>query len=199
MADALSSLVPAPAAAEPAEGLAVRRLRRGDGRAFEELVVAHQDRVFRLVLRMLGDAAEAEDVSQEVFVAVHQALPRFRGDSRLSTWIWRIAKNQAINRLKSRERHETEDLATTPEDQLGEHKPLPDAIVDEHERRIAVQRAVARLEPHARLVVALRDLEGLSYEEIAEILEEPLGTVKSRLHRARLRLAELLAGEGLVR
>lgn len=195
MSDALSTPLCLPGEARPqaVEGLAIRRLRRGDERAFEELVRDHQDRVFGLILRMLGDRGEAEDLTQEVFVAVHQALPRFRGESRLSTWIWRIAKNHALNRIKVLVRRER-----LPDAGPLEEAPRPDRVYDERERRSAVQRAIARLEPDSRLVVALRDLEGLSYEEIAEIVEEPLGTVKSRLHRARLRLAEMLSKEGVV-
>jgi RNA polymerase sigma-70 factor (ECF subfamily) len=176
----------------------LRLLRQGDERAFAQLVREHQDRVFDLIYRMLGDREEALDLSQEVFVAVHDALPSFRGDSQLSTWIFRVAKNHCLNRLKylsRRERHRATEISLVPEGVLEERAPSrrPDQDIAERERRDLVQRAIAELEEEQRLLVVLRDLEGLSYHEIAAVTEQPEGTVKSRLHRARLSLAEIVA------
>lgn len=210
-APAVDDLAPATGAALPDEGvpllerLLLRRLQRGDARAFQELVRRHQDRVFSICLRMLGDASEAEDICQDVFLAVHRHLPRFRGDSRLSTWIFRVTRNHCLNRLKylgRRERegmpeHERADAADAP-DSLQSVVQRPDRALLGAEERQRVQLALQRLSDEHRLLVVLRDLEGLSYEEIGRIADLPAGTVKSRLHRARAHLAELLAAAGMV-
>lgn len=168
---------------------------------FEALVQTHQDRVYDFCVRMLGDREEALEVVQEIFVSVHQSLHTFRHDSKVSTWIYRISKNHCLNRLKYLERRgrgRSDGLDDVPEEALGSAAGAPirpdDALQAEHER-LMVQRAIARLEPDARALVALRDIEGLSYEEMVEITQLPLGTVKSRLHRAREKLAEFLVEE----
>jgi RNA polymerase sigma-70 factor, ECF subfamily len=180
------------------ERMLLRRLRRGEERAFAELVHQNQDRVFDLVFRMLGDREEALDLSQEVFVSIHAAVARFRGESRLSTWIFRVAKNHCLNRLKylsRRERGRSTEISDVPESVLEAHAPSqrPDDAVAVGETRALVQRAIAELDEEHRLLVVLRDVEGLSYHEIAAITEQPEGTVKSRLHRARAALAEIIA------
>lgn len=179
----------------------VRRLRQGDPDAFSDLVKEHQDRVYDFCFRMLSDREEALELVQEIFVSVHQALPGFRFDSKLSTWIYRISKNHCLNRLKylqRRGRGKSDDVDHVSEaalaDAVGTPQKPDEALEAEHERAM-VQRAIARLEPDQRALVALRDIEGLSYEEIVDITDLPLGTVKSRLHRARERLAELLSEE----
>lgn len=173
----------------------VLRLRRGDPDAFELLVRTHQDRVYDFCLRMLGDREEASDLAQEIFVSVHQNLRRFREDSKLSTWLFRICRNHCLNRLKylkrrGRGRSEEYDEGALSE-ALGPSVG-PDAALDAARQRARVQRAISQLDPDARELVALRDIEGLSYEEIVEITDLPEGTVKSRLHRAREKLALLL-------
>jgi RNA polymerase sigma-70 factor (ECF subfamily) len=186
------------------EKLFLRKLQRGDPRAFREFVRKHEDRVFSLCFRMLSDRHEAEDVAQEVFLAVHKHLPRFRGDCRLSTWIYRVAKNHCLNRLKYRVRRETEDDSvleridgSSTEGGLMSHPERPDRALLGAEERNHVQAALLKLSAEHRLLVVLRDIEGMSYEEIARIAELPAGTVKSRLHRARAALAELLAAAGM--
>lgn len=181
------------------ERIFLRRLRRGDQRAFADLVKQHQDRVYSLCLRMLGDAAEAEDLSQEVFLAVHRHLPRFRGECRLSTWIFRVTRNHCLNRIKSAERRGATERAAQVDTEpvLSEGAPEPDKALLGAEERRRVQAALARLSAEHRLLVVLRDIEGLSYEDVARIAELPAGTVKSRLHRARSALARLLAAEGM--
>ena len=176
----------------------IDRLRRGDTRAFEELVTAHQHRVFEFCFRMLGDREEAFDVAQDVFFSVHQSVASFRRDSKLSTWIFRISKNHCLNRLKYLARRgakRREDINEVDESRLHEAlEPVapPDQLLVARAERDQVQRAIAQLDPDQRALVALRDIEGLTYEEIVEITELPLGTVKSRLHRARKKLADLL-------
>jgi RNA polymerase sigma-70 factor (ECF subfamily) len=169
----------------------VDRLRRGDPRAFEELVIAHQHRVFGVAFRMLGSRAEAEEAAQEVFLRAHRAIADFCGDAKLSTWLYAIASRLCLNRLASGERRllreGEETLARIPS---GHASPADE--LERSERDAALHRAIAELSDERRLVVVLRDLEGLSYEEIAAALDLELGTVRSRLHRARLDLKEKL-------
>ncbi|WP_044190954.1 RNA polymerase sigma factor [Hyalangium minutum] len=178
--------------------LLLARLRRGEPEAFEVLVREHQDRVYDFCVRMLGDREEASDLVQEIFVSIHQNVGKFREDSKLSTWIFRISKNQCINRLKylkRRGRGRSEEYGEVGEDALMNAMgapPGPDAALESARERARVQWAISQLEPDARMLVALRDIEGLSYEEIIEITELAEGTVKSRLHRAREKLADLL-------
>jgi RNA polymerase sigma-70 factor (ECF subfamily) len=169
----------------------VDRLRQGDPRAFEDLVIAYQHRVFSVALRMLGSRAEAEDLAQEVFVRVHGAIAGFRGDAKLSTWLYTIASRLCLNRLASSERRmirEGEETLT----RLASSHASPAAELERSELEAALHRASAELPEERRIVVVLRDLEGLSYEEIAAVLELELGTVRSRLHRARMDLKEKL-------
>jgi RNA polymerase sigma-70 factor (ECF subfamily) len=180
------------------ERMLLRRLRRGDDRAFAQLVREHQDRVFDLLFRMLGDREEALDLSQEVFVSVHAALGRFRGESRLSTWIYRVAKNHCLNRLKylqRRQRGRSTEISDVPEGVLEASLPSrrPDEAIVEREEKALVQRALGELDEEHRLLLVLRDIEGLPYHEIAQVTELPEGTVKSRLHRARAALAVVVA------
>ena len=191
--DSLSAWVAAPVAEPPARDSAefVSRLRAGDRRAFEELVRTQQHRVYGLALRMLGNAAEAQDVAQEAFLRAHRGLADFRGDARLSTWLYQIVSRLCLNRLAGSERrlarHGEEALAQVPD-----ARPGPDQALERGELEEALHRAIAELPEERRIVVVLRDVEGLAYEEIAEVLELPVGTVRSRLHRARLDLKEKL-------
>jgi RNA polymerase sigma-70 factor (ECF subfamily) len=179
---------------EPAGGDSaefVSRLRTGDRRTFEELVRTQQHRVYGLALRMLGSAADAQDVAQEAFLRAHRGLAEFRGDARLSTWLYSIVSRLCLNRLAGSERrlarHGEETLAG-----LADASPGPDQVLERGELEEALHRAIAELPEERRIVVVLRDVEGLAYEEIAEVLTLPVGTVRSRLHRARLDLKEKL-------
>ena len=178
-----------PAAGDSAEFLS--RLRAGDRRAFEELVRTQQHRVYGLALRMLGNAAEAQDVAQEAFLRAHRGLAEFRGDARLSTWLYAIVSRLCLNRLAGGERR----LARDGEEALSriaDARPGPDQTLEQGEIEEALHRAIGELPEERRIVVVLRDVEGLAYEEIADVLELPVGTVRSRLHRARLDLKEKL-------
>lgn len=173
----------------------VRRLQAGDGEAFSELVRAHQGTVYRLLLRMLGNPAEAEDVAQDVFVAVFKAVSRFRGDSRVSTWIFRIATNHARNRIKylaRRQRHAQQPYDESQGPQIGSdpagQTATPEQMAHARQMEGLLQRALQGLEEAQRELIILRDLEHVSYEEIQAITGLPAGTVKSRLHRARAAL-----------
>lgn len=166
------------------------RLRAGDTAAFEELVITYQHRVFGVAVRMLGNAAEAQEVAQEAFLRAHRGLAEFRGDAKLSTWLYAITSRLCLNRLATAERRQHRQGEETLMRLPGGERP--DAAVERSELETALHRAIAELPEERRIVVVLRDLEGLAYEEIAEVLDLELGTVRSRLHRARADLKEKL-------
>jgi len=177
----------------------IERLQKRDERAFLELVQLYQVRVYKLVLRMLGRRDEAEDMAQEVFVQVFKAVGTFRGESRLSTWIYRIAVNLCKNRLKylTRRRSEAQEEFEASEDR-SEHAGAPgvtsselsrpDQLVEGYQMERIVELSILQMDPDFREILVLRDIEDLSYEELSEITGLPDGTVKSRLHRARAML-----------
>src|SRR5262250_3448590 len=167
------------------------RLRAGEARAFEELVRTYQHRVFSVALRMLGSRSDAEDVAQEVFLRVHRAIGEFRGEAKLSTWLYAITSRLCLNRLTTGERRmarQGEEILT----RLASREVGPAEEMERTELETALHRAIADLSEERRIVIVLRDLEGLSYEEIAAALELELGTVRSRLHRARMDLRDKL-------
>jgi len=168
----------------------VDSLRRGEPQAFETLVLAYQHRVFSIALRMLGDRGEAEEVAQEVFLRVHRSIQNFRGEAKISTWLYAITSRLCLNRLKSRGRTHPAGDATLA--RIPDGRPGPGAALEASELEAALHRAIAELDDERRIVVVLRDLHGLAYEEIAAALELPLNTVRSRLHRARMELKERL-------
>ncbi len=166
------------------------RLRRGDEAAFEEMVIAYQHRVFGVALRMLGNRAEAEEIAQEVFLRAHRALADFRGDARLGTWLYAIASRLCLNRLASPDRRVARGDAARAD--VPAATPSAADAAECAQRDAAVRAAIAELPEDRRIVLVLRDVEGLTYDEIAEALALEPGTVRSRLHRARLQLKEKL-------
>lgn len=180
----------------------VRRLKQGDERAFQELVRTYQDRIFGLVFRMIGNRQEAEDIAQEVFISVYRGIGNYRGEGRFYTWLYRIASNTCKNRikyLKSRNFHRASDIDETPAAHtqgddggpvisLQSVVPGPEANLEGSRLERAIQAEIAQLEPEHRLLIVLRDIQGLSYAEILRITGLQEGTLKSRLHRARLAL-----------
>jgi RNA polymerase sigma-70 factor, ECF subfamily len=188
---------------DQSEAQFIARLVARDESAFNELVMVYERRVFALVFRMLGRRDEAEDLAQEVFVQIFKAIDQFRGESKLSTWIYRIAVNLCKNRSKYLSRRHLSDQEDI--DAMAERVPLsaakgvsvgdvsrPDDLVEGMQLEVVVKRAIAELEPDFREVLVLRDVEDLSYEEIASITGLPDGTVKSRIHRARAQLRALV-------
>jgi len=153
-------------------------------------VIAYQHRVFGVALRMLRNRSEAEEIAQEVFLRVHRAVEDFRGEAKLSTWLYAITSRLCLNRLASGERRMAREGEESLERLRGDADPA--AHVERIELEAALQRAITELPEERRIVVVLRDFEGLSYEEIAAALDLPLGTVRSRLHRARTDLKEKL-------
>lgn len=166
----------------------VTRFQQGDEAAFDTLVDRHRRRIYNLVCR-LASPAEADDLSQEIFIAAYKALPNFRGDSAFSTWLYRIAVHVSSHHLRKR-RLDTTDLDDQQADWERGHDPERSAMSAELQQR--VRDAIQQLPYKLRLVVVLRDLHGLSYEEIAQVVGCPIGTVRSRLHYATQRLAGTL-------
>jgi len=171
----------------------VRRLQQGETDAFEMLVRRHEKTIFNLVYRMLGDYDEAAETSQEVFLSAYRAIDRFRGDANFSTWLYRIALNHTSTRRKSLNRHQQRNVSLDDTEPVRDPQPGPAETMEKKEIRERVQRALNTLEPDDATVILLRDLQDIPYEEVARLLEIPVGTVKSRLHRARQALKSRLA------
>jgi RNA polymerase sigma-70 factor (ECF subfamily) len=179
----------------------IRRLRDRDERAFRELIDLYRDRVFNVTFRMLGNKAEAEDIAQEVFIAVFKTIETFREESKFSTWLYRVAVNHTKNRIKylarrnDRNRAELDDNTADSEAGSigGAARPArPDKALEGAQLEKVLQAAINTLDEDHRALVVLRDIEELSIEEICEITGIPDGTVKSRLHRARAALRKKL-------
>lgn len=191
---------------EASESALIERWRGGEQRAFEELVARYEKRVYNLAYRMSGNADDASDLAQEAFVRVFTALPSFKGQSSFATWLYRIATNVCLDELRRRGRQPVLSLdqpVAMEEGPVARQTVDPAAgPLDELERtelRAAVQDGISALQPEHRAVIILRDLQGLPYEEIAGVLACSLGTVKSRLNRARLALRERLSAMELFR
>ncbi len=172
--------------------------------AFEEIVGVHQNRVYSFCARMLSDGDEALDAAQEVFLSAFRHLADFRGESTLSTWLLRIAANNCLNRIRRRGLRsgrevfagDFEEREGTPFNPPGRDEDRPDRIVETREIGAILERALARLDPGTRWLLLLLDVEGFTNEEVAELAGIPVGTVKSRVHRARMALRKTLAPVG---
>src|SRR2546423_6195023 len=165
----------------------VERCRRGDEGALQELVDRYKDRVFALIARTVQDRSRAEDLAQDVFLRIHRGLPYFRGEARLSTWIYRIVANVCVQEHGRPRRLESLDEARTEARTGGADRQFGDL-----ELRDRLEKAISRLTPNYRLLIAAHYLEGVQYDELAEALQLPLGTVKTQLHRAKQQLRRLL-------
>lgn len=171
--------------------LLVERAQGGDQHAFDQLVSKYQRKLGRLLSRFIRDPAEVEDVAQEAFIKAYRALPSFRGDSAFYTWLYRIGINTAKNHLVSRGRRPSnQDIDIVDAEQFGHTEHLsdvdtPESLLLSDEIKQKVGEVIARLPPDLRQAIVLRELEGLSYEEIAEAMDCPIGTVRSRIFRAR--------------
>ena len=169
----------------------VARVQKGDTRAFDMLVLKYQHKIFGLVSRYVHDADEVQDVAQEAFIKAFRALPKFRGDSAFYTWLYRIAINTAKNYLVSRSRRPPgSDVAVADAEYYEGGGALRDIETPESalfgaELKAVVERAISELPDDLRTAVTLREFDGLSYEDIADIMDCPVGTVRSRIFRAR--------------
>jgi RNA polymerase sigma-70 factor (ECF subfamily) len=169
----------------------VARVQKGDSRAFDLLVLKYQHRIFGLISRYVYDADEVQDVAQEAFIKAYRALPRFRGESAFYTWLYRIAINTAKNHLVSRSRRppgsdvEIEDAEYFASGEALHEIETPENALFGAELKAVVERAISELPEDLRTAVTLREFDGLSYEDIAEVMDCPVGTVRSRIFRAR--------------
>lgn len=180
----------------------VARAKQGDHDAFEQLVRNNEKRIYNLTLRMVGDPEDALDLSQEAFLNAWRGLASFKGDSAFSTWLYRLASNACLDHLRSKKRRQEagaiplslddEDASPPPADELSS----PAQQLERKERAQALHRALDALPSHHKQVLVMRELSGLSYQEISDILALDLGTVKSRLTRARLALKKILLADG---
>jgi RNA polymerase sigma-70 factor (ECF subfamily) len=171
----------------------VRRLLQGEADAFEVLVRRHQKAIFNLVYRMLGDYDEAAEVSQETFLSAYRSIRQFRGDANFSTWLYRIAINHASTRRRGLAKWQQRTVPLDTTEPVNEREPDPADIVEQKEVQELVQKALNGLEASDAMIILLKDLQDVPYEEVARVLDVPVGTVKSRLHRARKALRSRLA------
>ena len=163
----------------------VRRIQRGETETFEILVRRHEKAIFNLVYRMLGDYDDAAETAQEVFLSAYRAIGQFRGDANFSTWLYRIALNHASTRRKSTSSRQRRLVPIDDTELVDDVELGPAETLEKKEIRQRVQRALKELQPEDAMVILLRDLQDIAYEDVARVLNIPVGTVKSRLHRAR--------------
>jgi RNA polymerase sigma-70 factor (ECF subfamily) len=179
------------------EQVLIAECLKGRAAAFGELVRRYQDRLYHTVFRLLGNAEDAQDVVQESFLSAYQSLSTFKGGSQFFTWLYRIAVNTAIS-LKRKQKvvlsiHTGVEQADSVEPADPSAASEPSHALEQAEEEREVQAALNRLSPEHRAVLILKDMEGQKYEEMAEVLGVPIGTIRSRLHRARLELREILS------
>ena len=174
----------------PDDAELLERFRAGDAAAFGEIVDRYERRVFAIAIRICRHHEDARDVTQDVFVTALRTLTSFRGDAQLSTWLHRVAVNASLDLVRRRGRREGPGLEEVGDQPAAE--PGPESTAIDAVRAREVHRALGRIAVDQRAVIVLHDLQGLDYSEVAETLEVPVGTVKSRLHRARLALAREL-------
>lgn len=181
------------------EGEIIRRCRNGEREAFNELIKLYESRVYNFAFRLTGRYDEANDVASETFIRLYNSIGSFRGDSSFITWLFRIATNVYLDerkRMRSRPTESLNDVMELEENavakQLEDKGPRPHDIAVLNERNAILQKAISGLPEYQRMMIVLYHTEGQSYEQIAEALDMPIGTVKSRLNRARLALRDLL-------
>lgn len=189
--------------ARPVDPL-VEAFRRGKPEAFDAIVRAHQDRVYAFCARMLSDREEALEIAQEVFLSAYRNLGGFRGEASLSTWLLKIAANRSLNRIRQRSSRAAREISwpepALPGDPSFEppapEEGRPDRIAEIREAGKILEQALRRIDAESRWLMLLSDVEGFTYEEVAAMAGIPVGTVKSRLHRARMALRRTLAPVG---
>ncbi len=181
------------------EELLLEKSKAGDVEAFEKLIEIYQKKIFNLAYRMIGNFDDANDLAQETFIRVFRSIASFKGQSAFSTWIYRITTNVCLDELRKRKNKKEMSLDAEIQLEDGEMKrqimsddPLPDEVAEREEIRSIVSGAIDSLPEDQRLVITLRDIQGLSYDEIADVLDCPSGTVKSRINRARQALKNVL-------
>lgn len=174
----------------PDDAELVRRFGEGDERAFDDLLVRYERKVYGIAYRMCGDPDDAREVTQDVFVSAYTALRSFRYEAQVGTWLHRVAVNASLDRLRKRKRRAESSLELVGE--RADTGPAPEERAEAAERAAAVQAALSKLSDDHRAVLVLHDIQDLDYAGVAEALQIPIGTVKSRIHRARAEMAVLL-------
>ena len=184
---------------EPTDKQLVERVKRGDKRAFDLLILKYQHKIISLVGRYLRDQDEVKDVTQESFIKAYRALPSFRGDSAFYTWLYRIAINTAKNQLVSRSRRPPDTDIDADDGEFQDNYAVlrdnesPEDVLAMGQMESVIYRAIGDLPEELKVAVTLREFEGLSYDEIAEVMECPVGTVRSRIFRAREAIEKKIA------
>lgn len=186
----------------PDEEVLIQRASKGDSGAFETLVLTYEKGVYNLAFRLVSDREDAMDITQDVFLKAYQALPRFRGDSRFSTWIYRVCVNASLDHLRKKQKQPAYSLdeplsfkeSSVTREVVDETESVEDAVENKSLGR-AVLEVLKDVDPAHRAIILLSDVQGYSYQEISDILGLSMGTVKSRLHRARNMVRKLLPSE----
>lgn len=184
------------------EAAIVRKVLGGDANAFETLVLEYEKNVYNIALRMTGNSEDAADMTQEAFIKAYNSLQSFRGDSKFSVWLYRIVSNVCLDFLRSRNRRPTVSLSVEDDDgedaqlDVADESQSPELLLDRKLTRESVRRGLDSLPPDYRQILLLREIQGLSYDEIAQALGLEVGTVKSRIFRARKRLCTFLIDDG---
>lgn len=180
------------------EAAIVRKVLGGDANAFETLVLEYEKNVYNIALRMTGNSEDAADMTQEAFIKAYNSLQSFRGDSKFSVWLYRIVSNVCLDFLRSKNRRPTVSLSVEDDDgedaqlDVADESQSPELLLDRKLTRDSVRRGLDSLPPDYRQILLLREIQGLSYDEIAQALSLEVGTVKSRIFRARKRLCTFL-------
>ena len=180
----------------------IERVLAGDTNAFEQIVLAHQKNIYNLALKMVGNPDDAFDITQDAFLRAYNSLSGFHGDSKLSVWLYRLTSNICIDFLRKKKRRNEISLTVQDDDeedqllQIPDERFSPETEVERAEQREAIRTGLMQLPENDRQILVLRELNGLSYEEIAETLDLELGTVKSKLFRARKKLCSFLLKDG---
>ncbi|MCL6479590.1 MAG: sigma-70 family RNA polymerase sigma factor [Peptococcaceae bacterium] len=186
---------------QPADQVLIEKSKNGDLEAFEQLVRRYESKVYTVAYRFLGNHADACDLAQETFLRLYQALPGFRGDSSFMTWLYHITANACRDEIRRQQRHHVLSLddagnnGTQAMMQVPSRTPSPEEMVEKKEFNELVQQCLFSLSQEHRLVLIMREMQGFSYEEIAQVLQCTLGTVKSRLSRARQAFREKFKGQ----
>ena len=184
------------------EAAIVRKVLGGDANAFETLVLEYEKNVYNIALRMTGNSEDAADMTQEAFIKAYDSLQSFRGDSKFSVWLYRIVSNVCRDFLRSKNRRPTVSLSVEDDDgedaqlDVADESQSPELLLDRKLTRDSVRRGLDSLPPDYRQILLLREIQGLSYDEIAQALSLEVGTVKSRIFRARKRLCTFLIDDG---
>lgn len=181
------------------ENRLIKKAQKGDSKAFEELMEEHFKKIYNIAYRMTNNPDDASDMTQEVMIKLFRNIGSFKGNSKFSTWVYRVATNTCLDELKKSRRHSHTSLNAEIDTGEGEltvevedTSPTPEQATETKELRDMVAQAIVKLSPEHRTVIVLRDIRGFSYEEIAEILKCGAGTVKSRINRARASLKKVL-------